>query len=110
MTMLMRTRVLAKTFSTMAIFLFLGSLALSAPSTVPAAPSAAPAAKLTVGDFLLLYARSIHMALPPNASAETAYQALKATNVLPPGVLALDRPMTHGDVVRIGRAAGLRIS
>src|SRR5436309_1277395 len=103
MMMFRRPRVLAKTFSLVAIFLFLGSLA-------QAAPSGAPTAKFTVGDFLLLYAQSIHMTLPPDATPATTYEALKAARALPSDPFTLDSPLTHSDVVRIARAAGLRIS
>lgn len=76
-----------------------GSLALAA----------APPATLTVGDFLLLYAKSAHLVLPPDATPQAAQSALKAAKALPDLELSLDRALTHADVSRIGQAAGLKI-
>ena len=73
-------------------------------------PGAQVNANLTVGDFLLQYARSIHMVLPADATPEVAKAALQAVRALPSEELALDRVLTHADVVRLGRAAGLKIT
>lgn len=73
-------------------------------------PAAAADSALTVGDFLLQYARSVHMALPPNATPEIAKAALQAVKVLPDETPALSKTLTHGDVVKLGRAAGLKIT
>lgn len=100
--MLNLTGVLAKTISVAALSLFVVSLALAVPADKPAG-------KLTVGDFLVLYAASIHVT-PPDATAATALAALKAAKALPSGPLILDAPLTHGIVVRIGKAAGMKIS
>jgi len=73
-------------------------------------PAATSESVLTVGDFLLQYARSVHVALPTNASPEIALAALQAVKALPGETLALNKPLTHGDVVRVGRAAGIKIT
>jgi hypothetical protein len=88
---------------------YLSILALSAALAFgqPAGKTDSP---LTVGDFLLQYARSVHMTLPPEATPETAQAALQAVRAIPAQALQLDKPLTHADVVRLGRAAGLKIT
>ena len=73
-------------------------------------PAATNDAALTVGDFILQYARSVHMTLPANATPELALAALQAVRAIPADVPALTKPLTHGDVVRLSQAAGLRIT
>ena len=74
-----------------------------------ATPASTPSTTLTVGDFLLLYAKSAHLTLPPDATPQTAQAALLAAKALPGIDLQLDKPLTQGDIVAIGRAAGLKI-
>jgi hypothetical protein len=73
-------------------------------------PVAATQATLTVGDFLLQYARSVHVALPADATPEAAMAALQAAKALPGDTPSLVKALTHGDVVKLGRAAGLKIT
>ena len=87
---------------------FVSILALSAALSF-GAPAGTVDANLTVGDFLVQYARSMHIVLPADASPSVAQAALQAVGV-PAGDLELGRTLTHRDVVRIGRAAGLRIT
>jgi len=65
---------------------------------------------LTMGDFLIQYAHSLNMTLPSNATPELALAALQAVKALPGDSVVLSKPLTHADVVRLGRAAGLKIS
>jgi len=94
---------LTKTLSAALCLLFLAS-------PIWATPGDAPAGTMTVGDFFLLYARSIHLALPANASAEAAYESLKANEILPSGSFTMSAPLTHAVVLRIGKAAGLKVT
>ena len=81
-----------------------------AGSVALASQVGAPSATLSVGDFLLLYAKSEHIALPSDATPQTAQTVLQAAGMLPAMDLALNSPLTHADVLRIGRAAGLKIT
>src|ERR1051325_2092910 len=85
---------LTKTLSAALCLLFLAS-------PIWAAPGDAPASAMTVGDFILLYARSIHLACPANASPEAAYESLKANELLPSGSFTMSAPLTHAVVLRI---------
>jgi hypothetical protein len=78
--------------------------------TGSAALATVPAATLGYGDFLLLYAEASQITLPANATPQTALAVLQAAGLLPAGAPALDRPLTQGDVVRIGRAAGIKVT
>ena len=91
----------------MASLLSIGILSASLAFGQPAATNESV---LTVGDFLLQYARSVHMTLPTNASPEIALAALQAVKALPGDTPALTKPLTHADVVRLGRAAGIKIT
>src|SRR2546428_578444 len=68
-------------------------------------------ATVTVGDFLKTYAKALKIELPEGASNETIITALKAS-----GVKGLEndlnpsKGLTQGDVVRIGKANGLRLT
>jgi len=97
------TSMLVRTSFAAALFLLLGQLTLAAAS-VPAPGT------ITVGDFLLLYARSTHIALPADATPELAYAALKAAGSLPSDPMTLAAPLTHAVVLQVGRAAGLRLT
>lgn len=101
--MLRLTPKLIRTASLLSILMLSAALAFGQPV-------ASTDSVLTVGDFLLQYARSVHMSLPPNASPELALAALQAVNALPGDAPVLSKPLTHGDVVRLGRAAGLKIT
>ena len=93
----------ARRLSASVLFLSLGGVALAVPSGASAGP-------FTVGDFLLLYARSTRVVLPADATPELAYEVLKAAGSLPSDPLALGAPLTQGVVVSIGKAAGLKLS
>lgn len=88
---------------------FVAILAMSAALSF-GLPAASADTNLTVGDFLLQYARSVHMVLPPNATPEVAKAALQAVHAISGEDLLLSRTLTHGDVIRLGRAAGLKIT
>jgi len=97
-----RSRLNTRIGITIATLVLASAFALAAPG------SSTP--ELTVGDFLLMYARSLQITLPADATPETAVAVLKAANAMPSFEPVLDRAITHGDAVKIGRAAGLRIS
>lgn len=88
--------------------IMIAALVLSSAVALAVPGSSTP--ELTVGDFLLMYARSLQLTLPADATPETAMAVLKAANAMPPVEPVLDRAITHGDAVKIGRAAGLKIS
>src|SRR5262245_44758557 len=88
---------------------FLSILAMSAALAF-GQPAAATDSGLTVGDFLLQYARSVHMVLPADATPEVARAALQAVKALPEETPSLTKSLTHADVVMLGRAAGLKIT
>jgi hypothetical protein len=64
---------------------------------------------VTVGDFLSAYARALNIELPANAGTDTVVAALKASGVKLDTVNPA-KALTQGDVVRIGKANGLRLS
>ena len=64
---------------------------------------------LNMGDFLAAYAKAIRLDLPANAGTDTVVAALKASGVKLDAIDA-SRTLTQGDVVRFGKANGLRIS
>ena len=64
---------------------------------------------VTVGDFLSAYARALNIELPANAGTDTVVAALKASGVKLDTVDPA-KALTQGDVVRIGKANGLRLS
>ena len=66
-------------------------------------------ATVTVGDFLQSYAKALKIELPDGASADTVIAALKASGVKIEGVDPA-KALTQGDVVRIGKANGLRLT
>src|SRR2546428_13954188 len=75
-----------------------------------AAPSDGSSPNLTVGEFVLLYAKAARIELPPGISVKTAVSALQAARLLPALEGTLDRALTHADLVRIGKAAGMRVT
>ena len=64
---------------------------------------------VTVGDFLSAYAKALNIELPPNAGTDTVVAALQASGVKLDAVEPA-KALTQGDVVRIGKANGLRLS
>ena len=96
------TGMLARTISAFALCMFLCGSSLALPPN-------ASSERFTVGDFLLLYARSTGVTLPSEASPELAYEALKAARAIPSDPLNLTEPLTHSVVLHIGRAAGLKL-
>lgn len=101
--MLSRSKKSTSIVTLAALLLAVGVPALALPTT-PVDPH------VTVGDFLLSYARSMHLNLPPDAGPETALAALRASGTLPALELSLTDTLTHGSVVKIGRASGLKIT
>src|SRR5262245_27395790 len=93
------------------ILLVIG-LMCCAPLFAAEAPAASPAVTIpvTFGQFTLMYARALRLALPPTATQEVALEALRAVRAPLPADLDLARTLTHGDIVLIGRAARLRLS
>ena len=85
------------------LFLFVASAAL-------AVPSVGSSNAFTIGEFLVLYAQSLHLVLPPNATPEVAYETLKAAKAISSDPLTLSAPLTRAVVLRIGKSAGLRLS
>src|SRR5262245_48367268 len=66
--------------------------------------------QVDVRGFLTAYAGALKIELPRNADAGTLLAALKARGVKLDERIDLSKPLEQGDVARIGRANGLRIS
>src|SRR5262245_38452682 len=64
----------------------------------------------TMGDFLSAYAKALNIELPANATGETVVAALRASGVKLDATVDSAKSLTQGDVVRIGKANGLRVS
>ena len=64
----------------------------------------------TVGDFITAYARAMNIELPANAGTDTMVAALKASGVKLDASIDPAKALTQGDVVRIGKANGLRLT
>ena len=80
---------------------------IATPSEASEKPSVNPA---TVGDFLVSYAKALRIELPATASPEVVVASLKAVGVKLDGNIDTSKPLTQADVVRIGKANGLRIT
>ena len=65
---------------------------------------------VNVGDFLSAYARALNIELPANAGTDTLVAALKASGVKLDASIDPAKALTQGDVVRIGKANGLRLT
>lgn len=75
-----------------------------------AAPASASKSPMSVGSFVLMYARAAHIAMPAEATPAMALAAIQATGALNGLDLNLDRALTHADVVKIGHAAGVKVT
>ena len=64
----------------------------------------------TVGDFLASYAKALRIELPATASPEIVITALKASGIKLDDKLDPSKPLTQGDVVKIGKANGVRLT
>jgi hypothetical protein len=67
-------------------------------------------ATVTVGDFLQSYAKALKIELPANAGNDTVVAALKASGVKLDADIDPAKPLTQGEVVKIGKANGLRLT
>ena len=67
-------------------------------------------ATVTVGDFLQSYAKALKIELPAQASGDTVMAALKASGVKLDAGVDPSKALTQGDVVKIGKANGLRLT
>ena len=67
-------------------------------------------ATVTVGDFLQSYAKALKIELPASASGDTIVAALKASGVKLDAGIDPAKSLTQGDVVRIGKLNGLRLT
>jgi hypothetical protein len=77
---------------------------------VPSGAYANAANNPTVGDFLTAYAKALNIELPANATSETIVATLRASGVKLDATVDSAKSLTQGDVVRIGKANGLRLS
>ena len=64
----------------------------------------------TVGDFLSAYAKALKIELPASTSADTLVTTLRAAGVKLDTKVDVTKALTQGDVVRIGKANGLRLT
>ena len=65
---------------------------------------------VNMGDFLAAYAKALNIELPANASADTLVAALKASGVKLDANIDPAKALVQGDVVRVGKANGLRLT
>jgi len=65
---------------------------------------------VTVGDFLGAYAKAMNIQLPANADSDAVVAALKASGVKLDAGLDTAKALTQGDVVRVAKANGLRMT
>ena len=87
-----------------------GLAALAMVVLIPSGAYASTTSNPTVGDFLSAYAKALNLELPANASALTVAAALRASGVRLDASIDAAKSLTQGDVVRIGKANGLRLS
>jgi hypothetical protein len=64
----------------------------------------------TVGDFLSAYAKALKIELPANTSGEALVSTLRAAGVKLDAKVDVAKPLTQGDVVKMGKANGLRLT
>ena len=64
----------------------------------------------TVGDFLSAYAKALKIELPANTGGEVLVSSLRAAGVKLDAKVDVTKALTQGDVVRIGKANGLRLT
>ena len=76
----------------------------------PGGAYANAATQPTVGDFLTSYAKALNIELPASAGADALVSSLRASGVKLDANIDLAKALTQGDVVRIGKANGLRLT
>src|SRR5436309_8587748 len=76
----------------------------------PSGAYANAATQPTVGDFLTSYAKALNIELPASAGADALVSSLRASGVKLDANIDLAKALTQGDVVRIGKANGLRLT
>lgn len=64
----------------------------------------------TVGDFLSAYAKALKIEMPANTSGEALVSTLRAAGVKLDAKVDVAKALSQGDVVRIGKANGLRLT
>jgi hypothetical protein len=64
----------------------------------------------TVGDFLAAYAKALKIEMPANASGDALVSTLRATGVKLDAKVDVTKTLTQGDVVKMGKANGLRLT
>ena len=88
----------------------IGLAALAMVSLIPSGAYADVASNPTVESFLSAYAKALNIELPASANSETLTAALRASGVKLDATITPGKTLTQGDVVRIGKANGLRLS
>ena len=76
----------------------------------PSGAFANAATQPTVGDFLTAYAKALNIELPASAGADALVASLRASGVKLDANIDPAKTLTQGDVVRIGKANGLRLT
>ena len=64
----------------------------------------------TVGDFLSAYAKALKIEMPANTSGDALVSTLRAAGVKLDAKVDVAKPLTQGDVVKLGKANGLRLT
>ena len=64
----------------------------------------------TVGDFLAAYAKALKIEMPANPSGDALVGTLRAAGVKLDAKVDVAKALTQGDVVKIGKANGLRLT
>jgi hypothetical protein len=88
----------------------LATLSLMAFIVTPSGAFAQNDQTSTVGDFLTAYAKAIRIELPSSADADVVLAALRASGVKLDEKMDLSKALTQADVVKIGKANGIRLT
>ena len=64
----------------------------------------------TVGDFLSAYAKALKIEMPANTSGDALLSTLRAAGVKLDAKVDVAKALTQADVVKIGKANGLRLT
>ena len=64
----------------------------------------------TVGDFLSAYAKALKIEMPANTSGDALVGTLRAAGVKLDAKVDVAKVLTQGDVVKMGKANGLRLT
>ena len=92
------------------IALGMAVLALVVVFVAPAWADPVTATPKTVGDFLAAYARVLNIELPADAGTDAVIATLRASGVRLDGKIDPAKPLTQGDVVKIGTENGVRVT